>query len=187
MTGRSVDDVRTILLSGACGAGKSALLRLGARRFEPKFGRTATFDTDSLLMMVDPRWELDHEERRFDLLYEQCFLLAVSFANGGFDTVVIGGNALHTLDELHGLVERLAVLGPVFHVTLDPSLDEIVRRVAGRGGDKTPEWLAVHVDWMRAKYEPWTCRIDNTSLSPTETLDEVAHRVLAAGEGRLDG
>jgi chloramphenicol 3-O-phosphotransferase len=177
--------VRTVLLSGACGAGKSAILKLGARAFEPHFGRTATFDTDELLMMVDPRWELAHEERRFGVLFEQCWLLADSFARGGFDTVVIGGNALHTPDEMGELVPSLASLGPVFHVTLDPALDEIVRRVANRGADKSPEWLRVHVEWMHERYEatPWTCRIDNTSLTMHETLEEIARRT-AAGEGR---
>jgi hypothetical protein len=176
--------VQTILLSGACGAGKSATLKLGARAYEPSFGRTATFDTDELLMMVDPRWELDHEERRFDLLYEQCGLLAESFARGGFDTVVIGGNALHTLDELHGLVDRLAALGPVFHVTLDPSYDALVRRVAERGGDKDPAWLRTHVDWMRPKYGSFTCRIYNRAISIIQTLDDITRRIRQV-EGRL--
>lgn len=97
---------------------------------------------------------------------------------------MIGGNALHTRAEIDPLIARLARHGEVFHVTLDPSLEEIVRRVERRGGDKTAEWLETHVAWMREKYGPWTSRIDNTTLGPIETLHEIAARI-AAGEGRL--
>lgn len=174
----------TLLLSGACGSGKSTLLQLGYRTWHRALGRTAAFDTDALLMMVDPRWELAHEERRLDLLFEQCGLLATSFHRAGFDCVVIGGNALHTPDEINPLIQQLLEAGGVIHVTLDPSIDEIRRRVAARGGDKTPEWLETHVQWMRERYAGWTCRIDNSTITPTETLDEIVART-RAGEGRI--
>jgi len=58
---------KSILLSGACGSGKSSLMTLGYRALEPHFGRTATIDADTVLTMVDPRWELEHEERQLDL------------------------------------------------------------------------------------------------------------------------
>lgn len=174
----------TLLLSGACGSGKSTLLTLGYRAYSAVWGPTATFDTDALLMMVDPRWELAHEERRLDLMYEQCVVLATSFLANGLAWVAIGGNALHTPAEIAPLVEGLLDVGEVFHVTLDPSIDEIRHRVAQRGGDKTDEWLGVHAAWMREKYESWTCRVDNSNLTPLETLHEIAARV-SSGEGRL--
>jgi hypothetical protein len=62
-----------------------------------------------------------------------------------FGCVIIGGNGLHTPTEITDFVARLLRLGEVYHVTLDPSLDEIQRRVATRSGDHTPEWLADHV------------------------------------------
>jgi hypothetical protein len=49
---------KSILLSGACGSGKSTLMTLGYRTLEAHLGPTATIDTDSILLMVDPRWEL---------------------------------------------------------------------------------------------------------------------------------
>jgi chloramphenicol 3-O-phosphotransferase len=177
---------KSILLSGACGSGKSTLLKLGYRALEVHWGPTATIDTDTILMMVDPRWELAHEERRLELAGYQCWLLAQSFLTAGFDCVMIGGNGLHTPEELNDLVTLLLRLGEVYHVTLDPSLAEIQHRVANRGGDQTPEWLAHHVEWMRARYRPWTCRIDNTSLSPQAAMAEIAERTVR-GEGRLTG
>jgi hypothetical protein len=176
--------VSTLLLSGACGSGKSTLLALGYRAWSDLWGPTATFDTDSLLMMVDPRWELAHEERRLDLMFEQCALLATSFHRSGLAWVVIGGNALHTPEEIAPLVTSLLALGKVFHVTLDPSTAVIQHRVSRRGGDKTAEWLDGHVSWMRAKYESWTARVDNSDHSPLETLREISARV-ATGDGEL--
>lgn len=176
--------VPTLLLSGACGSGKSTLLTLGYRAWNDVLGPTATFDTDSLLMMVDPRWELAHEERRLDLMFEQCGLLASSFQRSGLAWVVIGGNALHTPEEIVGLVAALLQLGDVFHVTLDPSVEIIQRRIARRGGDKTDEWLETHVEWMRAKYDSWTARVDNSDHAPLDTLRGIAARV-ARGEGQL--
>ena len=177
---------RTILLSGACGAGKTTLMTLGYRALERHLGATATIDTDTILMMVDPRWELTHEERRLDLAGYQSWLLVKTFLADGFDTVILGGNGLHTPEEINELVERLVEVGDVFHVTLDPDLGEIERRVAERGGDKTNDWLAEHVGWMKAKYGDWTCRIDNTSLSPEDTVVELAARI-ERGEGRVTG
>jgi hypothetical protein len=77
-------------------------------------------------------------------------------------------------------------VGDVYHVTLDPSLAETQRRVEARGGDRTPEWVSAHVTWMRARYGPWTCRIDNTLLDPEAAIAEIARRT-SRGEGRLDG
>lgn len=177
---------RSILLSGACGSGKSTMMALGYRAREVHCGPTATIDTDTILMMVDPRWELAHEERWYELAGYQCWLLARSFLTAGFDCVIIGGNGLHSPEEINELVTLLLGLGEVYHVTLDPSLSEIQRRVANRGGDHTPEWLAGHVEWMRARYRSWTCRIDNTSLSPQAVLAEIVERT-GRGEGRLTG
>lgn len=177
---------RSILVSGPCGSGKSTLMALGYRALEVHWGPTATIDTDTILTMVDPRWELTHEERRYELAGYQCWLLAESFLTAGFGCVIIGGNGLHSPENINDLVTLLLGLGEVYHVTLDPSLSEIQRRVANRGNDQTPEWLAGHVEWMRARHRPWSCRIDNTSLTPEAVLVEIAERT-GRGEGRLTG
>lgn len=134
--------------------------------------------------MVDPHWELPYEERRNELVPRQVGLLAGSFLDAACSTMLVLGNALHSPPSLDVFLPLLLARGEVFHVTPDPSLDEIVRRVAARGGDKTPEWLAIHVAWMRDQYEPWTCRIDNPSLTPEQTVERIAQEI-GAGRGRL--
>ncbi|HZU74590.1 MAG TPA: hypothetical protein VE990_17670 [Acidimicrobiales bacterium] len=175
---------RTILLSGACGSGKTAVADLGHKRLRAALGPTAVIGTDRLFMMLDPLWELPYEPDRLELVYRQVALLVASFFGFGVPTVMVVGNALHTPSELDLLLVDLLEAGEVFHVTLDPSLAEIIRRVRLRGDDKTEEWLASHVEWMRAKYGSWTARIDNSALSPGQTLDALAE-VIDQGGGRL--
>lgn len=175
---------RAILLSGACGSGKTSVLQAGHVRLAATFGRIAGLDTDWLYMFVDPKWELPYERWRTELALRQCGLLATSFFDAGFDTVIIAGNALHTPKELDVLLVEILERADVFHVTLDPSLDTITARVAARGGDKTPEWLRTHVSWMREKYEAWTALVDNSDLTVDGTISEIARRV-ERGEGRL--
>lgn len=173
------------MLSGACGAGKTTLLQLGYPKLFSYFGRTATLDTDWFLMLVDPRWELPYEERDGELMYRQCALMAISFFDAGFETVLIAGNALHTRGgAFDGLVGAIRSRADVYHFTLDPSLDEIIRRVQLRGADKTSDWLETHVAWMREKYGSWTSVIDNSAISPRKTAQLISDRV-ANGDGLL--
>ena len=173
---------RTILLSRAMGSGKSTVMGLGYRALSAHWGPTASIDTDSIVMMVDPKWELPDEERPYDLAGWQAWLLANSFFSSGFECVLIGGNGLHSPDELIAL---LLNVGDVYHVTLDPSLEEIRRRVAQRGGGTvSAEALTEHVERMRASHQERTCRIDNTNLSPLETVREIAARI-ERGHGKV--
>jgi hypothetical protein len=169
------------------GSGKSTVMSLGYRALEAQFGPTATIDADTISMMVDPKFELADDERHLDLCGYQCWLLAQSFLTAGFECVMIGSNGFHTPEEgLNDMVAFLLSAGAVYHVTLDPSIVEIQRRVATRGSDFSPDSLAEHVAWMRARYREWTCRIDNTSMSPEATLAEIAERT-GRGEGRIIG
>jgi predicted ABC-type ATPase len=179
---------KTILLTGAMGSGKSTVLSLGYRALEAHWGPSATIDIDTIQRMVDPRQELGDDRRLLELAGWQTWLLAKSFLTNGFECVVIGSNGLHTPEEgLNDMVGFLLSVGEVYHVTLDPSVEEIQRRVAKRGGmDISADSLAEHVEWMRARYRDWTCRIDNTSMAPEETLTEIAQRI-KRGDGRVTG
>ncbi len=45
---------KTILLSGACGAGKTSAMQLMRRHLLPTLGETAIIDVDRVYTMVDP-------------------------------------------------------------------------------------------------------------------------------------
>src|SRR4051794_39758373 len=124
-------------------------MTLGHRALAARLGRTACIDSDDILGMVDPKWELSEEEHDFELAGWQTWLLAKSFLTRGFECVIIGGNGLHTPEAgLNDQITFLLSVGDVYHVTLDPSLEEIQRRVVERGSDMTPESVAHHVAWM---------------------------------------
>jgi len=135
------------LLTGPFGSGKSASLSVGQRTLTRHLGRTATIDTDILLRMVDPTWELSQDEWDLELCGWQCWLLARSFLNHGFETVIIGSNGFHRTDI-------------------------------------SPAFVAEEVARMRARHRDWTCRVDNTALTPAATVAEIAVRV-NRGEGQV--
>ena len=88
---------RLVFLSGACGAGKTAVLSLGLSRMRAAFGGdVAAIDTDRLLMFFDPRWELKYPEAEpyWELAGRQWILLARSYFEFGFAAVIIGGNGV---------------------------------------------------------------------------------------------
>ena len=87
---------KTVLLSGVCGSGKTAITQLGYERLREALGATASIDTDRLFIMIDPDWALPYDSARAELVYRQVGLLAVSFFDFGLDTVLVVGNALHT-------------------------------------------------------------------------------------------
>jgi hypothetical protein len=169
------------------GSGKTTLLSVGHRARAALLGKTAAIDADVISMMVDPTFELPDEERHLDLAGYQCWLLARSFMAAGFDTVIVGSNGFHTPEDgLNDMIGFLLRIGDVYHVTLDPTIEETQRRVASRDSDISPDAVAEHVAWMRARQRDWTCRIDNTSMTPEATLAEIAARI-ERGEGRVTG
>jgi len=178
---------KTILLTGPMGSGKSTLLSLAYQTKVAYLGKTASIDTDVMSMMIDPTFELADEDRHLDLTGYQCWLLTKSFLDAGFEMVIIGSNGFHTPEEgLNDMVGFLLTAGEVFHVTLDPSVEEAQRRVAARGSAISREALADQIQWMRDRQRPWTCRIDNTQITPEQTLAEIASRI-RQGEGRVTG
>ena len=179
---------KLIFVSGACGAGKTEIVRLGYWKLREAFGGdVAAIDTDTVWMFIDPRWEFRHpeNERHGALTRQQWALLARSYFDFGFAAVIIAGNAVWHLGEVLAVAHAIADVADAFHVTLDPALEVIYERVARRGGDKTPEWLRTHVEWMRGHYaEGWTYRIDNSAMTPTETLREIV-RAADSGDAAL--
>jgi hypothetical protein len=188
--GRSGVERKTVLLSGACGAGKTTAMRLIRRHFLPTLGETAVIDVDQVYTMVDPDYSIPFPEAEsyWSLARRQCALLAHAYLSGGFGLVVIGGNSLYQKDRLNEILGALLAVSAVYHLTLDPDPEVIQRRIQARrsplDAQKTPEWIDQHVRYMRAYYEPWTARIDNSALSPEETVQAI-QRTILEDRGRL--
>ncbi len=181
------------IVSGACGSGKSTTLVRMRPLLGPRVGEVATIETDAVYMMIDPTFSIPWPEagRYWEIAVRNTSKMVLEFAGQGFDWIAVGSNALHEPAVIADFVAPLQSAGlDVRHITLDPTLECVQERVAGRGGGppdekKTPEWLALHVAWMRERYGPWTSRIDNSDMTPDETVEAIYEAVLA-GKGRLD-
>jgi hypothetical protein len=182
--------MKTILLSGACGSGKTSAMQLMRKYLLPNLGDTAVIDVDRVYTMVDPDYWIPFPEAEayWSLARRQCALLAKSYFVSGFGGVVIGGNSVHQKDRLNEILGTLLEVSEIHHVTLDPDPEMIKQRILARSGAhddiKTPEWVDSHVRYMREHYEAWTARIDNSALSPDETVQAIYHAVLC-NRGRL--
>jgi hypothetical protein len=139
---------------------------------------------------VDPDYSIPFPEAEayWSLARQQSAVLAASYFANGFGVVVIGGNSVYQTDRLNEILDPLLEVSEVYHVTLDPSPEAIKQRIRARSHPldaiKTPEWIESHVRYMRQYYEDWTARIDNSALSPAETVQAIGDVVLS-GQGRL--
>lgn len=176
---------RTVFLSGPAGSGKTTVLRLSHEEKLAALGRTAAIDSDQLFLMVDPHWDLPYDDARTALVLRQCVQLAESFFGADYENVLIAGNAIHDAIDLNPVLPDLLRLSRVFHLSLDPSEEAVLRRTADDPG-RSPAHLVNDLHLLRAKRSPWSAPIDNSTLSPLETLHKIAHLV-QSGEGEIHG
>lgn len=176
---------RTVFLSGPAGSGKTTILQLSHAAKLSTWGRTAAIDTDQLFLMVDPHWDLPYDDARTALVLRQSAQLAESFVNADYENILIAGNAIHDAIDLNPVIPALLRLGRVFHLTLDPTEEAVLHRTAD-DLDRSPSHLINDLHHQRAKRSPWSAPIDNSNLTPLQTLQQIAHLV-QAGEGEIHG
>ncbi|WP_405059454.1 hypothetical protein OG474_42940 [Kribbella sp. NBC_01505] len=176
---------RTVFLSGPAGSGKTTILRLSHDLKLTTWGRTAAIDTDQLFLMVDPHWDLPYDDARTALVLRQSARLTESFIGAGYDNVLIAGNAIHDAIDLNPVIPDLLKLGQVFHISLDPSEEAVLHRTAD-DPDRSPAHLINDLHLLRAKRSPWSAPVDNSTLSPLETLQQIAH-LIRTGKGEIHG
>ncbi|GAA0936277.1 hypothetical protein GCM10009554_23670 [Kribbella koreensis] len=176
---------RTVFLSGPAGSGKTTVLRLSYAEKVATWGRTAAVDTDQLFLMVDPQWDLPYDDARTALVLRQCVQLAESFFAADYENVLIAGNSIHDAIDLNPVIPDLLRIGQVFHCSLTPTTEAVLRRTAN-DPDRSPAHLLDDHRNLRTKRSPWSAPVDNSVLTPLETLQEVA-RLVASGEGQVHG
>ncbi|GAB3940202.1 hypothetical protein GCM10029976_057530 [Kribbella albertanoniae] len=149
------------------------------------WGRTAAIDTDQLFLMVDPTWDLPYDDARTALVLRQSAQLAKSFVNADYENVIIAGNSIHDAIDLNPVIPDLLRLGQVFHVTLDPTEEAVLQRTVD-DPDRSPSHLINDRNHHRVKRSPWSAPIDNSTLTPLQTLQKIAHLV-QTGKGEIRG
>ena len=143
----------------------------------------AAIDTDQLYLNVDARWELPYDDTRNAMVLAQAAQLAISLFEHGWHTVIICGNSLFDPEDTAPVLTRLCPVAKVYHVSLAPALPAVLARCADTPG-LDPARLAADVELLARKPHPGSARLDNSNLTPEQTLTELA-RLVENGAGRL--
>ncbi|OIV36551.1 hypothetical protein BIV57_15450 [Mangrovactinospora gilvigrisea] len=177
---------RVVLLSGPAGAGKTTVCRLGHSAMAAAWGHpAAAIDTDQLYFNVDARWELTYDDDRNAMVLEQAAQLAASLFAHGWPTVLICGNSLFDPVDTAPFVARMSPVAAVHHVSLAPTAEAVVARCAGQP-DRQADALAAEVRRLEGRPHPGSARLDNSALTPEQTLVALA-ALVDGGAGRIDG
>jgi energy-coupling factor transporter ATP-binding protein EcfA2 len=180
-----------VIVSGACGTGKSTTLSLMRPLIGHEVGEVATLETDLFYQMIDPNWSIPwpRAAHYVSIALRNVVRATLHFLDEGFDWIAIASNGLYekpVVDEfIRPLIEdnRAAL----HHITLDPGVLEVQERIVRRAGPfddaKTPEWLESQVRWFRERYGDWTYVLDNESLTPEETV-RAMYATVKNGGGR---
>lgn len=175
---------RCVLLSGPAGSGKTTICRLGYQAMAAVWGHpAAAIDAGQLYLNVDARWELPYDDARNAMVLAQATQLALSLFEHGWQTVIICGNSLFEPADTAPILTRLGPVAEVYHVTLTPALPAVLTRCAGTP-DRDPARLAADVELLARKPHPGSAHLDNSSMTPEQTLTELA-RLVDTGAGRL--
>lgn len=181
---------RVVIVSGVCGAGKSEALRSMRQALSARVGEIAVLESDHFYTMIDPDWNASLPDAQWYYKVSGWLLrtTAQGFLHVGFNWVGIGSNGMWSKTHVREFVAPFTEDGvSVHHVTLDPGLDEAVRRAARRQVGRTvtsdaritPESIESELARFREHYGPWTHVIDNSALTPTETAVAIYEAVEA--------
>jgi hypothetical protein len=144
----------------------------------------AAIDVDQLYFNVDALFELVYDDDRNAMVLSQAAQLTRSLFEHGWPTVIICGNSIFDPFDTGPVLARLGPVAEVYHVTLVPTLAAVLVRCGPDLPGRGPTRLAEDAETHERKRHPGTALLDNSALTPEQTLAELA-RLVSAGAGRL--
>jgi hypothetical protein len=118
------------------------------------------------------------------MVLAQATHLAISLFNHSWQTFIICGNSLFDPADTAPVLTRLCPIADVYHVTLTPALPAVLTRCAAEQ-DRDPARLAADVELLARKPHPRSAHLDNSNMTPEQTLTELAGLV-HTGAGHLN-
>jgi hypothetical protein len=88
------------------------------------------------------------------------------------------------VDDTAPVLARLCPVVEVYHVTLAPALEVVLARCGPDLPGRGPSRLAEDAETHAGKRHPGSALLDNSTLTPEQTLAGLA-RLVSAGAGRL--
>jgi hypothetical protein len=144
----------------------------------------AAIDVDQLYFNVDAHFDLTYDDDRNAMVLSQAAELTISLFEHGWRTVIICGNSLFDPFDTEPVLARLCPVAEVYHVTLVPDLQVVLARCGTDLPGRGPARLAEDAQTHARKRHPGTADLDNSALTPEQTLAELA-RLVSTGAGRL--
>lgn len=165
-----------VLVSGPSGSGKSTMRRVLKQTLGTRFNnRIAGVEIDDIYRFIDPRFNANNHLEIWRMARESTGHLVRGMLLGEIDSVFIFGNTIFSNEQIEDVLKNIIIEDQVsfYHVTLAPSRETVASRLKKRQ-QSVPDWIDSHLA-ERQPYlkEKWTTLIDNSKITPEETLEAI--------------
>lgn len=205
---------KLIVMAGPNAAGKSTVVYAAREYLKARYGEVAAFELDDILCFIHKDWDAWGKEfgkERIDnmpytkISLSNAAVLVNNFFNKNFKVVLLAGDILASKMLMTAFSDMINNEIEIYHLILDPGDAVLIPRLTKRykkndADPKKVEMTLNHLqkahDNMRAEIGPGTFHLDNSKLTPEETLDLImentknksnygSYRIHGSRKGRL--
>ncbi|GAE33088.1 AAA family ATPase [Halalkalibacter akibai] len=175
-----------VFVSAPSGAGKSTMRKVVPKVLENHFQNgIAGIEIDDIYRFLDPEFKAKHHLEVWKAARESTGHLANGLLKGNIDVVFIFGNTIFSEEQVKDVRKNIESMNVAFyHITLAPTRDTLAKRLVKRQST-VPDWLDSHLAERQPYVEAnWTNVIDNSNLTPEETVQAIYELMIVGKEMR---
>ncbi len=180
---------KLIVIAGPNGSGKSTVIYAAREYLKGRYGEVAAFELDDILCFIHNDWDAWGKEfgkERIDnmpytkISLSNAAVLVNNFFDKSFTVVLLAGDILASKMLMAAFSDMIDNEIEIYHLILDPGdviiIPRLKKRYETNGADPrkietTLNHLQKTHDSMRAAIGPGTIHLDNSKLTPEQTLD----------------